>query len=90
MVDDAKSGTHLAEAKKVLTFLFSRSTTPLRVLKFHSHWGCPPKKKGQHLLCCTFCVTFGPNRHRARVSCYDACIYRDKRLNTVVVAMLAD
>ena len=62
---------------------------PLHINKFHPQWGCP-RKKGHHLLCCSFCVTSGQNRHHARVRCQNASTYQDKRLNTVVVAMLAD
>ena len=92
MGDEAKSGTHLAVAIQVLTFFFLEHTTISGAiyLKFHLQWRCTPKKKGQHLLSCSFCVTFGPNRHRARVPCHNDFTNRDKRLNSVLLAMLAD
>ena len=38
-----------------------------------------PSKNGHHQLCCSFCVTSGSNRHRARVRCNNAFTYWDKR-----------
>ena len=55
-----------------------------------THNGGVLQKKGHHLLCCSFCVTSCPNCHQARVRCRNAFTYRDKRLNTAVLAMLAE
>ena len=47
MGDEAKSGTHLAEANQVLTFSFLELIiiSGAIYLKFHPQRGCPQKKK---------------------------------------------
>ena len=46
MADDTKSGTHLAEAKKVLTFFFEHPATLGAIYsEFHPHWVVLHKKK---------------------------------------------
>ena len=91
----AKSGTHLAAANQATTFFFFWNSSSFRgQFSLNSaHIGSAlqkKKKKGQHLICCSFYVTFGSNRHRARVPCQNTFTYRDRRLNTVVLAMPAD
>ena len=92
MGGQAKSGTHLAVAIQVLTFFFSALPMWVQFTLNSTHNGVFSKKekKGKHLLSCPVCVTFSPNRHQARVPCHIAFAYRGKRLNTVVLDMLAD
>ena len=88
MGNEAKSGIHPA----VAIFFFGAHHyfgCNFSINSTH-HGGFLQKKKGQHLICCSFHVTFGPNCHRARITCQNASTYRDRRLNTVVLAMLDD
>ena len=90
MSGKAKSGTHFEAAIQVLTFFLEHTANSGTIyLKFHLQWGCSPKKKKKRVNTC-FSATFSPNRNQTRVPCHIAFVYRDKRLNTVVLDMLAD
>ena len=78
-------------AMLVSTFFLEDTTIPGAIcVKFHPQVGCPPKKRSAPVFLPHYCASHSQERHRARVPRHHSFSYRDKRMITVVLAMLAD